>query len=138
MELLFRKELSIKKRAEVLGIITRIPFVLQLLEPTKTTTSSILGHIYTNGVDVTAFIGGIVENYNSNLIGKGKTVVVEADEFDEAFAFTPKYCLYNLDGCGSFRYLWHERCNRGVFNEFANKIADKAKLFITNDLPLEG
>jgi UDP-N-acetylmuramate--alanine ligase len=28
--------------------------------------------------------------------------------------------------------------NRGVFNEFANKIADKTKLFITNDLPLEG
>jgi UDP-N-acetylmuramate--alanine ligase len=24
------------------------------------------------------------------------------------------------------------------FNEFANKIADKTKLFITNDLPLEG
>jgi UDP-N-acetylmuramate--alanine ligase len=72
MELLFRKELSIKKRAEVLGILPRIPFVLQLLEPMVTTTSSILGHLYRCGVDVTAFIGGIVENYNSNLIGKVK------------------------------------------------------------------
>jgi UDP-N-acetylmuramate--alanine ligase len=53
----------------------------------KTTTSSILGHIlFESGVDVTAFIGGIVENYNSNLIGNGKTVtVVEADEFDRSF-----------------------------------------------------
>jgi UDP-N-acetylmuramate-alanine ligase len=58
-----------------------------------------------NGVDVTAFIGGIVENYNSNLIGKGKTVVVEADEFDRSFCIYTQYCLYNLDGCGSFRYL---------------------------------
>jgi UDP-N-acetylmuramate--alanine ligase len=33
-------------------------------------------------------LGGIVENYNSNLIGDGKTVtVVEADEFDRSFAF---------------------------------------------------
>jgi UDP-N-acetylmuramate--alanine ligase len=49
----FRKELSIKKKAEVLGIIPRIPFVL-LLEHGKTTTSSILGHIlYECGVDVT-------------------------------------------------------------------------------------
>jgi UDP-N-acetylmuramate-alanine ligase len=31
----------------------------------------------------------IVENYNSNLVGNGKTVtVVEADEFDRSFAFT--------------------------------------------------
>jgi hypothetical protein len=34
-----------------------------------------LGHIlYESGVDVTAFLGGIVENYNSNLIGSGKTL----------------------------------------------------------------
>jgi UDP-N-acetylmuramate--alanine ligase len=39
----------------------------------KTTTSSILGHIlYECGVDVTLF-GGIVENYNSNLIGSGNS-----------------------------------------------------------------
>jgi UDP-N-acetylmuramate-alanine ligase len=50
---------------------------------------SILGHIlYESGADVTSFIGGIVENYNSNLVGDGKTVtVVEADEFDRSFAF---------------------------------------------------
>jgi UDP-N-acetylmuramate--alanine ligase len=39
---------------------------------------------------VQILIGGIVENYNSNLVGNGKTVtVVEADEFDRSFAFTP-------------------------------------------------
>jgi UDP-N-acetylmuramate--alanine ligase len=41
---------------------------------------------------------GIVENYNSNLIGDGKTVtVVEADEFDRSFAFASKYCLTSMD-----------------------------------------
>jgi UDP-N-acetylmuramate--alanine ligase len=63
----FRKELSIKKRAEVL-LLPRIPFVFAVAGTMVETTSSILGHIlYECGVDVTAFIGGIVENYNSNL-----------------------------------------------------------------------
>ena len=79
------REYNIKKRAEVLGIITKDTYCFAVAGTHgKTTTSSILGHVlYESGVDVTAFLGGIVENYNSNLIGSGKTVtVVEADEFD--------------------------------------------------------
>jgi len=82
------RNFTIKKRAEVLGIITRDTFCFAVAGTHgKTTTSGILGHIlYQSGVDVTAFIGGIVENYNSNLIGEGQTVtVVEADEFDRSF-----------------------------------------------------
>ncbi|HEX8574721.1 MAG TPA: Mur ligase domain-containing protein, partial [Flavobacterium sp.] len=81
------KEYQIKKRAEVLGIITKDTFCFAVAGTHgKTTTSGILGHIlYQSGTDVTSFLGGIVENYNSNLIGNGKTVtVVEADEFDRS------------------------------------------------------
>ena len=65
----------VHKRAEVLGIITKDTFCFAVAGTHgKTTTSSILGHIlYESGADVTAFLGGIVENYNSNLIGNGKT-----------------------------------------------------------------
>lgn len=82
------REYQVKKRAEVLGIITKDTFCFAVAGTHgKTTTSSILGHIlFESGADVTAFVGGIVENYNSNLIGTGKTVtVVEADEFDRSF-----------------------------------------------------
>jgi UDP-N-acetylmuramate--alanine ligase len=82
------RDYQIKKRAEVLGIITKDTFCFAVAGTHgKTTTSSILGHIlFQSGVDVTSFIGGIVENYDSNLIGNGKTVtVVEADEFDRSF-----------------------------------------------------
>jgi len=82
------RDFNVKKRAEVLGIITKDTFCFAVAGTHgKTTTSSILGHIlYESGIDVTAFLGGIVEGYDSNLIGTGKTVtVVEADEFDRSF-----------------------------------------------------
>jgi UDP-N-acetylmuramate--alanine ligase len=79
---------EVKKRAEVLGIITHGSFCFAVAGTHgKTTTSSILGHVlFQSGLDVTAFLGGIVEGYDSNLIGTGKTItVVEADEFDRSF-----------------------------------------------------
>jgi UDP-N-acetylmuramate--alanine ligase len=101
------RDYELKKRAEVLGIITKDTFCFAVAGTHgKTTTSSILGHIlYESGADVTAFIGGIVENYNSNLIGNGKTItVVEADEFDRSFLHLhPDIACY---GRRSFGYLW--------------------------------
>jgi UDP-N-acetylmuramate--alanine ligase len=53
-----------KKRAEVLGIITKDTFVL--LSGHGKQQPLVLGHIlYESGADVTSFIGGIVENYKS-------------------------------------------------------------------------
>jgi UDP-N-acetylmuramate--alanine ligase len=53
----------------------------------KTTTTSLLAHILKNaGKKITAFMGGISTNYNTNLIrGNGKEVVIEADEYDKSF-----------------------------------------------------
>jgi UDP-N-acetylmuramate--alanine ligase len=67
---------EVKKRAEVLGLITKDTFCFAVAGTHgKTTTSSILGHIlFQSGVDVTSFLGGIVENYNSNIIGMNLTV----------------------------------------------------------------
>jgi UDP-N-acetylmuramate--alanine ligase len=49
---------------------------------------------------VTAFLGGIAENYNSNFISKGhKITVVEADEFDRSFLqlFPDIACITSMD-----------------------------------------
>jgi UDP-N-acetylmuramate--alanine ligase len=133
---------QLKKRAEVLGIITKDTFCFAVAGTHgKTTTSSILGHIlFESGVDVTAFIGGIVENYNSNLIGNGKTVtVVEADEFDRSFLHLhPNMaCITSMDA-DHLDIYGDVTAIEDSFREFADKIADKSKLFITNSLPLEG
>jgi UDP-N-acetylmuramate--alanine ligase len=136
------RDYQVKKRAEVLGIITKDTFCFAVAGTHgKTTTSSILGHIlYESGADVTAFIGGIVENYDSNLIGIGKTVtVVEADEFDRSFLHLhPNIaCITSMDADHLDIYGTSEAIEAS-FVEFANKVEDKNNLFITNELPLDG
>ena len=136
------RNFEIKKRSEVLGLITKDTFCFAVAGTHgKTTTSGILGHImYESGADVTAFIGGIVENYNSNLIGSGKSItVVEADEFDRSFLHLhPNIaCITSMDADHLDIYGTSEAIEES-FIEFANKIEDKSHLFITNELPIEG
>lgn len=53
----------------------------------KTTTSTLLGHIFHNsGIGCNAILGGISKNYDTNLLLSDNDVVVtEADEFDRSF-----------------------------------------------------
>jgi UDP-N-acetylmuramate--alanine ligase len=136
------RDYVVKKRAEVLGIITKDTFCFAVAGTHgKTTTSSILGHIlYESGVDMTAFLGGIVENYHSNLIGNGKTVtVVEADEFDRSFLHLHPdiACVTSMDA-DHLDIYGDKSAIEESFREFANKVEDKTKLFVPKGLPLEG
>jgi len=136
------RDYLIKKRAEVLGIITKDTYCFAVAGTHgKTTTSSILGHIlYESGVDVTAFLGGIVENYNSNLIGNGKTVtVVEADEFDRSFLqlYPDMACITSMDA--DHLDIYGDKASiEATFVEFADKVENKNLLFIPKNLLLEG
>jgi UDP-N-acetylmuramate--alanine ligase len=139
---LLERNYQIKKRAEVLGIITKDTFCFAVAGTHgKTTTSSILGHIlYESGADVTSFIGGIVENYNSNLIGNGKTItVVEADEFDRSFLHLHPdiACITSMDA-DHLDIYGDKKAIEDSFEEFADKVSDKSQLFVTKNLPLKG
>ena len=80
---------EIQKRAQVLGTITRSRRGLCVAGTHgKTTTSSMAAHlIYNSHVGATAFLGGISQNYGTNLLLSDKSdyVVIEADEFDRSF-----------------------------------------------------
>ena len=139
---LLERNYQIKKRAEVLGIITKNTFCFAVAGTHgKTTTSSILGHIlYESGADVTSFIGGIAENYNSNLIGNGKTItVVEADEFDRSFLHLHPdiACITSMDA-DHLDIYGDKKSIEDSFEEFADKVSDKSQLFVTKNLPLKG
>lgn len=84
-----RNGFVIKKRAEVLGIITRGKRgVCAAGTHGKTTTSTMTAHLlHQSHVDCAAFLGGISKNYKSNLVlsDKSDLVVIEADEYDRSF-----------------------------------------------------
>ena len=131
----------LKKRAEVLGMIANSSYSLAVAGTHgKTTTSSILGHLLAEtGAAVTAFIGGITNNYNSNIIQKGsEVVVVEADEFDRSFLkLDPKIaCITSMDPDHLDIYK-NEADFENTFKEFATKVLSK-NLFIKNGLAIEG
>ena len=132
----------IKKRSEVLGDITKDTFCFAVAGTHgKTTTTSILGHLLKDcDVDMTAFLGGISENYNSNLIINGTSVTaVEADEFDRSFlTLSPDYaCITSMDADHLDIYGDASELIKS-FVDFSKKIKPNGKLFVKNGLPIKG
>ncbi|CAL2076125.1 UDP-N-acetylmuramate--L-alanine ligase [Tenacibaculum dicentrarchi] len=129
---------TILKRAEILGEITKNTQCLAVAGTHgKTTTSAILGHIM-QPEKATSFLGGISENYNSNLIlGEDKISVVEADEFDRSFLkLSPNIaCITSMDADHLDIYGENEMLQES-FKDFANKVSDT--LIVAKGLPLKG
>ena len=76
------------KRAEVLGLLSQTKKCLAIAGTHgKTSTSTLLAHLCLEaGLDVTAFLGGISVNLNSNFHhGESEFIIVEADEYDRSF-----------------------------------------------------
>lgn len=86
---------TIMKRARVLGEITRYARGLCVAGTHgKTTTSSMAAHLLKQShVDCNAFLGGILKNYQSNLMlsDQSDLTVIEADEFDRSFHWLNPY-----------------------------------------------
>ncbi|WP_285010897.1 UDP-N-acetylmuramate--L-alanine ligase [Pedobacter faecalis] len=133
---------NLKKRSEVLGMISKGQFCIAVAGTHgKTTTSSIIAHLLTHsGVGCTAFLGGISSNYNTNfLIGHNELVVVEADEYDRSFlTLHPNIAVItsmdadHLDIYGDQTQL-HES-----FRMFAGQLKKNGKLFVKIGLPVSG
>ncbi|MGV6845750.1 MAG: UDP-N-acetylmuramate--L-alanine ligase [Lutibacter sp.] len=128
------------KRSEILGKITQNSFCLAVSGTHgKTTTSTILGHILKeSNVNATSFLGGISENYHSNLIlGSSKITVVEADEFDRSFLqLSPNIaCVTSVDADHLDIYKNKQNLQKS-FSDFVQLVQDK--LIIKKGLPFKG
>ena len=133
---------QVKKRSEVLGLITRDTFCFAVAGTHgKTTTSCILAHLLKEtGTPITAFLGGISEDFNSNFLLEGSEYsVVEADEFDRSFLqLSPNVaCITSMDADHLDIYGNREELQRS-FRDFVNRIKPNGKLFVRNGLDLEG
>lgn len=131
---------TIYKRSEILGKITKNTFCFAVAGTHgKTTTSTILGHILkVAGVNATSFLGGISENYKSNLIlGGDEITVVEADEYDRSFLhLSPNIaCITSMDA--DHLDVYGKKVDfEQSFIDFSNKVSDA--LFVKKGLTLDG
>lgn len=142
----FRSEnYDVRKRAEVLGMLTRSYYTIAVSGTHgKTTTSSMVAHILKeSGKNVFAFIGGIARNYESNLLlgdsALGDAImVVEADEYDRSFlqlypntAIVTSMDADHLDIYGDDSQIIES------FNAFAAQVASDGCIICREGLPLK-
>lgn len=136
------KNYKVVKRSQLLGDVTKHTLCLAVAGTHgKTTTSAILGHLLAScEMPVTAFLGGIAENYNSNFISKGTEItVVEADEFDRSFlTLSPDIaCVTSMDA-DHLDIYGDAHAIEESFKAFANLVEKPKNLLVKKGLLIEG
>lgn len=125
------KELQLRcipmmKRAELLGHLASEHDCLAIAGTHgKTTTSAILGHIlYRSSQGCTAFIGGIVNNYQNNYFSTNSgPFVVEADEFDHSLLqLFPKIAAINSMDADHLDIYGTQKSLVDTYQQFANQV----------------
>ncbi len=126
------------KRAEMLGRLSQVKKTIAIAGTHgKTSTSATTAHLLKHGKeDVSAFIGGIMSNYNSNYIeGYGDWIVVEADEYDRSFLhLSPDIiAIMSMDADHLDVYGDHTEMIEG-FEAFIMKIKQDGTLIIKDEM----
>ncbi|WAC10667.1 UDP-N-acetylmuramate--L-alanine ligase [Dyadobacter pollutisoli] len=136
----------ILKRSQVLGLLTKNLRTIGVAGTHgKTTTSSLVAHILRHAeVNSTAFLGGITQNYGTNLLLNEPTenleevfCVVEADEFDRSFLtlFPEIAIVTSTDADHLDIYGKHENVLES-FRDYVSQIDDDGALFMRDGLEL--
>ena len=92
----------------------------------KTTTSTLLSHLFTDSEEVcSAFLGVISKNYGSNLLTHGNDVIVaEADEFDRSFLqLFPEIAVITSMDADHLDIYGDEAHIREAFKAFASQVS---------------
>ncbi|MCB5262304.1 MAG: UDP-N-acetylmuramate--L-alanine ligase [Candidatus Cloacimonetes bacterium] len=119
-------KIPVIRRAEMLAEITRMSFSIGISGTHgKTTTTSMAGLVLeTAGLEPTIIVGGKVKNFGSNnVMGSGKYIVVEADEYDHSFlTLTP--CIAGITNVDEDHLDCYRNLDdiKGAFIEYANKV----------------
>jgi UDP-N-acetylmuramate--alanine ligase len=126
---------NLLKRSAVLGLITNsLSSIAVAGTHGKTTTSSMVAHLLKNADhNVNAFVGGIMTNYNSNLLvgDHDSWAVVEADEYDRSFLqLSPKMAIVTSIDADHLDIYGDRSVMQDSFNAFIAKIAHGGQLFV--------
>ena len=130
----------IEKRSQMLGLLAEGKYVMAVAGTHgKTTTSTLvawLNRVLTGGGS--AFLGGLSKNFDGNLVlGDGKRLAVEADEFDRSFLrlYPDVAVVTSADADHLDIYGTHEAV-REAFAQFIRQIRPDGYLIIKQGLDL--
>ena len=132
---------TMMKRAEILGEITRQKKAVCIAGTHgKTTTSTITAHLLKQShIDCSAFLGGISNNYNTNLLVSKESnfVVIEADEYDRSFHHLNPYMavITSADADHLDIYKTPEAFKEG-FEHFASLVTTGGALIVKKGVEL--
>lgn len=142
-ELVFFSEqgFTIMKRAQVLGEITRTSEAICVAGTHgKTTVSSMTAHLLRQShVDCNAFLGGILKNYDSNLLlsDKSNITVAEADEYDRSFHWLrPWIAIITSADPDHLDIYGTEEAYRESFEKFTSLIRPQGHLIMKKGAPV--
>ncbi len=132
---------KIMKRAEVLGLITRDQVGLCVAGTHgKTTTSTLLAHLlYSSKLKCNAFLGGIANNYGTNLLldEASDKFVIEADEFDRSFHhLRPQMAVITSSDPDHLDIYETEEAYKESFEHFTSLIKDGGCLVQHKDVTI--
>jgi len=124
-----RNNYTVLKRADVLEQIAKNYTSIAIAGTHgKTTITALTSWIATFcGIDATAFIGGICNNYNSNFkFGNSEYIIVEADEYDRSFLkLNPTYSVISAIDADHLDIYNNYENLKLAFEEFVNKTSEK-------------
>jgi len=138
----FRKEgFTLMKRAQILGEITKHNRSICVAGTHgKTTVSSITAHIlYQSALSCNAFLGGILKNYDTNLLltSNSDITVIEADEFDRSFHWLhPWIAIITSADPDHLDIYGTPEAYRESFEKFTSLLQPNGYLIVKKDIPV--
>ena len=132
---------EVVKRAQLLGEITKLSDAICVAGTHgKTTVSSMVAHLFKQShIDCNAFLGGILKNYNSNLLlsERSKFTIVEADEYDRSFhSLQPHIAIITSAEPDHLDIYGTEEAYKESFEKFTSLIRPKGHLILKIDAKL--
>ena len=132
---------AVVKRAQLLGEITKQSDAICVAGTHgKTTVSSMVAHLFKQShIDCNAFLGGILKNYNSNLLlsEKSNYTIVEADEYDRSFhSLQPHIAIVTSADPDHLDIYGTEEAYKESFEKFTSLIRPNGHLILKIDAKL--
>lgn len=136
-----QKGFTVMKRAQVLGEITKLSNAICCAGTHgKTTVSSMIAYILRQSeVDCSAFLGGILKNYKSNLLlsKESEITVIEADEYDRSFHWLHPWIAIITSANPDHLDIYQNAAKyRESFEKFTELIREDGYLIMKKDIPV--